>query len=46
MRYYEVQKNLIKTDHLYAPYIFVFNNDFWKSLKPEHQKIIQEGAEI
>ena len=46
MRFYEVQKYLIMTVHLYAPYLFVINEDFYQSLKPEHQAILQEGAKL
>lgn len=46
MRFYEVQKYMIKTGHLYAPYIFVFSKDFWDSLSPKHKQIIEEGAKI
>lgn len=46
MRFYEVQKYMIMTGHLYAPYLFVFNNDFFESLSKEHQAILQEGAKL
>ena len=46
MRFYEVQKYMIMTGHLYAPYLFVFNNDFFQSLSKEHQAILEEGAKL
>ena len=46
MRFYEVQKYMIKTGHLYAPYIFVLSNDFYNSLSEKHRRIIQDGAKL
>ena len=46
MRFYEVQKYMIKTGHLYAPYIFVLSNDFYNSLSEKHQQIILDGAKL
>ncbi len=46
MRFYEVQKYMIKTGHLYAPYIFVLSNDFYKSLSKKQQQIIEDGAKL
>ena len=46
MRFYEVQKYMTLDGHLYAPYLFVFNNDFYEGLSDEHKKILQEGAEL
>lgn len=40
---YEVQKYTIKTDHLYNLFHIVINKDFFNSLKPEYQKIIQDA---
>lgn len=44
MRFYEVQKYLTLDGHVYNPYTFIVNNNFFESLPTEYQNIIQEEA--
>lgn len=41
---HEIQKYISRTNHLYTPFVAFTNLQFWNSLTPEQQKIIQEGA--
>jgi len=43
-KFYEVQKYLSKTNHLYGPLPLAISEDFWQTLSQEHQQIIQEAA--
>ena len=42
----EVQKYLSITNHVITPYIWTMNQDFYDSLSPEHQKIIDWASEV
>jgi len=42
MKFYEVAKNLIKTDHMIATQYWVCSNKRWNSLSPDDQKIFAE----
>ncbi|SBV91461.1 TRAP dicarboxylate transporter, DctP subunit [uncultured delta proteobacterium] len=46
MRYYEVQKYLTMDGHLYCPYLFMVNEDIWKQMTADQQKIVMEGVAI
>jgi C4-dicarboxylate-binding protein DctP len=46
MRYYEVQKYLTLDGHLYCPYLFMVNEDIWKQMTADQQKIIMDGVVI
>ncbi|MBG0774892.1 MAG: DctP family TRAP transporter solute-binding subunit [Desulfovibrionaceae bacterium] len=37
---YEVQKYLTISNHLFAPHVWLCNEEFWKSLTPSEQKIV------
>jgi TRAP-type C4-dicarboxylate transport system substrate-binding protein len=41
---YELQKYLVLTGHQLISLPLVVNNDFYESLSPEHQKIIESAA--
>ncbi len=43
-RFYEVQKYIVKTAHLYDPCPVMYSELLWDKLTPEQQKIIQEAA--
>lgn len=40
----EVQKYLTLTNHLFAPYVWVMNGDFWRELSPQEQGLVGEAA--
>ena len=42
----EVQKYLTLTNHMYTPYVWVLNSDFYSSLTPEEQVIVDEAARV
>lgn len=41
---YEVQKYIIKTEHLFNTFKWVVNKDFFNNLKPEYQQIILDAV--
>lgn len=41
-KFYEVQKHLAMTQHVYQAIYQVFNADAWKNLTPDQQKIMKE----
>lgn len=45
-KFYEVQKYLTLTNHLFAPYTFMVNKEFFDSLTKEQQKIVKNAVEI
>ena len=44
MRFYEVQKYLTLDGHVYNPFTFIVNNNFFERLPVKYQTIIQEEA--
>lgn len=42
----EVQKYLSITNHVITPYLWIFNNEFYEGLKPEHKAIIDWASEV
>jgi len=44
MKFYEVQSNLIISNHAYLGYAFVFSKLWFDGLKPEQQKILVDAA--
>ncbi|MDF9302023.1 TRAP transporter substrate-binding protein [Tritonibacter mobilis] len=47
MKFYEVQKNLVVSDHGAMEDVVLFNPMFWESLTPEYQTVITEAfAEV
>jgi len=43
-KFYEVQKYLTSTNHVYAANIMLVSKKFWDKLSPTEQKILQESA--
>jgi tripartite ATP-independent transporter DctP family solute receptor len=43
MKYFEVQKNLVVTEHGVMEDIVLFNPGWWKSLPPSHQQVIAKA---
>ncbi|MDR3220543.1 MAG: DctP family TRAP transporter solute-binding subunit [Candidatus Accumulibacter sp.] len=43
-RFYEVQKYLTMSQHFYYPRQYLISETFYKTLKPEQQKIVQDAA--
>lgn len=43
-KFQEVQKYITLTNHLYAPYVWVINPKFYKSLSPELQSVVDDAA--
>lgn len=43
--YYEVQKYLSVTNHVYGPWIVSMSLSYWKSLPPDLQSIVQKAAD-
>jgi TRAP-type transport system periplasmic protein len=44
-KFYEVQKYLTKTGHVYNASPFLISKDFWNSLSEEEQKAVREAAD-
>ncbi|WBA10511.1 TRAP transporter substrate-binding protein [Salinivibrio kushneri] len=44
-RFYEVQKYLSLTEHIYSNHVLFTNPDFWKSLTEEERSIIDDALE-
>jgi tripartite ATP-independent transporter DctP family solute receptor len=42
----EVQQYLSVTNHIITPYIWTMNPDFYASLSPEHQELVNWAAEV
>lgn len=43
-KFAEVQKYMTLTNHLFSPYTFILNKDFWQGLSPEQQKVLGYAA--
>jgi len=43
-KFYEIQKYLSLTNHLYGPLPLAISETFWKKLTPDQQQIIQDAA--
>lgn len=44
--WYEVQKNVLESRHMFSPNIYIINSKFWQKLTPEQQKVIEEAAKM
>jgi tripartite ATP-independent transporter DctP family solute receptor len=44
-KFYEVQKYLTMTGHVYGPHILLINKKLWDSFPAEDQKVIQQAAQ-
>jgi tripartite ATP-independent transporter DctP family solute receptor len=43
-RFFEVQRHLAMIGHFYSPAVLLISEITWKTLNPEHQKILTEAA--
>jgi TRAP-type transport system periplasmic protein len=43
-KFYEVQKNLALTQHVYNPQILLISKKFWDKLNSDEQRILQDAA--
>lgn len=43
-KFYEVQKYVTLTNHIYAPYVWVMNSRFYKKLSAEQRMIVDDAA--
>ena len=46
MRFYEVQKYMTLDGHVYNPFTFIVNDEFFQRLPANYQTIIEEEAEL
>ncbi len=42
--WYEVQTDVLESNHMFSPNLFIVNSKFWNSIPPEYQEVIQEAA--
>lgn len=42
--WYEVQKYVLESNHMFSPNLYIINKKFWDTLTPEQQKAIQDAA--
>ncbi|MFC0470911.1 TRAP transporter substrate-binding protein [Halalkalibacter kiskunsagensis] len=43
--WYEVQSHVLETNHMFSPNIYLMNMNFWDSLDPELQEIVEQASE-
>ncbi|WP_230876076.1 TRAP transporter substrate-binding protein [Paenibacillus validus] len=42
--YYEVQTDVLESQHIFSPNMYIISNKFFQKLTPEQQKVVQEAA--
>ncbi|MET3506681.1 TRAP transporter substrate-binding protein [Halalkalibacter oceani] len=42
--WYEVQSNVLESNHMFSPNLYIINSNFWNSLSPEQQQVIQDAS--
>jgi tripartite ATP-independent transporter DctP family solute receptor len=42
--WYEVQSDVLESNHMFSPNLYIINTDFWNGLTAEQQEVIQEAA--
>lgn len=42
--WYEVQTDVLESNHMFSPNLYIINSNFWNGLTPEQQQVIQEAA--
>jgi TRAP-type C4-dicarboxylate transport system substrate-binding protein len=42
-KFYEVQKFISETQHIYTPYVAIFNTGWWKGLDPKDQTVVKDA---
>jgi len=45
-KFYEVQSYVTETQHIYTPYVVLFNLKFYEGLSPENKQIIDDAMKI
>ncbi len=45
-KFYEVQKYLSVTNHVYAPWILTVSKKWWDTLSPAEQKVLMDAAKV
>ncbi|KGP72833.1 TRAP transporter substrate-binding protein [Pontibacillus yanchengensis] len=43
-KFYEVQKHVSNTHHIYSPFVFLMSKSFYDNLSDENKKIVEEAA--
>ncbi|MGG1597157.1 TRAP transporter substrate-binding protein [Paenibacillus naphthalenovorans] len=44
--WYEVQKYVLESNHMFSPNMYIINKKFWDALTPEQQKVIQDASKV
>ncbi|QQK81825.1 TRAP transporter substrate-binding protein [Salicibibacter cibi] len=42
--WYEVQSEILESEHMFSPNLYVINLDFWNELSEKHQQIVEKAA--
>jgi tripartite ATP-independent transporter DctP family solute receptor len=42
--WFEVQKSVLESRHMFSPNIYIINSKFWQKLTPDQQKTVEEAA--
>lgn len=42
--WYEVQTDVLESNHMFSPNIYIINSNFYNNLTPEQQKLIEEAS--
>ena len=42
--WYEVQSDVLESNHMFSPNIYIINSKFFNSLSPDQQKVIQDAS--
>ncbi|PZE20604.1 TRAP transporter substrate-binding protein [Paenibacillus xerothermodurans] len=42
--WYEVQKYVLESNHMFSPNMYIINKKFWDKLTPDQQKVLQDAA--
>ncbi|MCY9665166.1 TRAP transporter substrate-binding protein [Paenibacillus alginolyticus] len=42
--WHEVQSDVLESNHMFSPNIYIINSKLWKQLSPEQQKVIEEAS--
>lgn len=42
--WYEVQSDVLESEHMFSPNMYVINSDFWNDLSEDQQQVVEEAA--
>lgn len=42
--WFEVQSDILESNHMFSPNLYIINNKLWKQLSPKQQKAIEEAS--